>query len=311
MKVAVIGGNIKIRLGTIILLAFVSNAVFAQERGLVKRVKAAVYEEYQVLESNRKVRDGSYLKYKGSIQLGVIVLERGSYLNNLKNGQWDFFYTISPYNVLKEKGNFVEGAKHGVWEEYYHTEPTYDSYVVMNSTELTVDIPTSGVLLTKGEYVQGNKSGIWEFYYPGGYVYQKYDYTNRTPIPVSSNEPSQQPTVKAEYVGGNSRLEHTLSNKSFENGIIKSNGTKSGSVTIDIVIDELGYANTFTVVSNTDASKLFQKKAVDLVQSIPNEWIPGHSAEVPVPSTFSIAINILYEKVLSNFSTSKISFVID
>ncbi|MEQ8533668.1 MAG: hypothetical protein RIB86_17565 [Imperialibacter sp.] len=181
----------------------------------------------------------------------------------------------------------------------------------MRTDELTVYLPESGVLFSRGMYENDKKVGIWEFLYPGNYTYKKYNYSTRQPVPLNEADKNVTSHERPEYVGGKSRLEHELTNTSFKTGIIKSNGSNSGSLVVEVTINESGLADNFIIKSKTETTKLFEKKALELLQEIPNEWIPKATNGMSEKAVIEIGISVIYEKVLSNFSTSKIQFILD
>lgn len=95
---------------TLSLIAVVfSGNLFAQTVKVTNNDKAAgIREEYYVLKSDKKIREGTYTAY--SI-LGDELICEGFYKNDLKDSVW-FYYHFK--NRIAENGKYQRGEKTGV-----------------------------------------------------------------------------------------------------------------------------------------------------------------------------------------------------
>lgn len=166
-----------------------------------------VFEEFQVLKENEKVKHGSYVKYF-SLAGKMAILENGYFRNNKKHGMWEYYnqtyddtratlnglvvptYTIddSRSNKLISKGNYQEGKRHGIWFYYYlDSIPSVlvrsDARAEGASSGQTFEIiqPELQAYLI-GQFHKDQRVGSWVSFSPAGEVLQSYDYLNHNLI---------------------------------------------------------------------------------------------------------------------------------
>jgi antitoxin component YwqK of YwqJK toxin-antitoxin module len=82
--------------------------------------------------------NGEFVRYNG---ITGNMLEKGAYLNDLKNGSFTKWYNNG---VKRVEGSYRKGMKNGIWSYYFKNSP--------------------GVVRLTGNFKAGKKSGKWVFY---------------------------------------------------------------------------------------------------------------------------------------------------
>jgi len=80
---------------------FVGGGVYAQQTVVVTKDKETYYEEYSVLESDKKIEHGSYSRLNKPIIGEYSLHSFGSYVNGQKDGYWEIYYEDN--NNIREK----------------------------------------------------------------------------------------------------------------------------------------------------------------------------------------------------------------
>ena len=93
-----------------------------------------------ILEINYKdnQRNGEFVRYNG---ITGKMLEKGAYLNDLKNGSFTKWYSNGAKRV---EGSYRKGLKTGVWSYFFKNSP--------------------GMVRLTGNFKDGKKHGKWVFY---------------------------------------------------------------------------------------------------------------------------------------------------
>ncbi|MBL57599.1 MAG: hypothetical protein CMP61_10445 [Flavobacteriales bacterium] len=93
-----------------------------------------------ILEINYKnnKRNGEFVRYNG---VTGKMLEKGAYLDDLKNGSFTKWYNNSAKRV---EGSYRKGMKNGLWSYYFKNAP--------------------GTVRLTGNFKEGKKHGKWIFY---------------------------------------------------------------------------------------------------------------------------------------------------
>lgn len=93
-----------------------------------------------ILEINYKnnKRNGEFVRYNG---ITGKMLEKGAYLEDLKNGSFTKWYTN---NSKRVEGSYRKGMKNGIWSYYFKNSP--------------------GTVRLNGNFKDGKKHGKWVFY---------------------------------------------------------------------------------------------------------------------------------------------------
>ncbi len=82
--------------------------------------------------------NGEFIRFNGTT--GKII-EKGVYLNDLKNGSFTKWYTNG---VKRVEGSYIKGMKNGAWNYYFKNSP--------------------GITRLTGNFKDGKKNGKWVFY---------------------------------------------------------------------------------------------------------------------------------------------------
>jgi len=105
----------------LLLLTFIISCQTTQY--VEKKSNGQVIEKYQVLRSNKNIKDGEFSSYYISYEGGTISTsykEKGFYKNGKKDSLWLEYYrpTRTKSNRIKSEGNYDEGKKVGIWITY-------------------------------------------------------------------------------------------------------------------------------------------------------------------------------------------------
>lgn len=130
------------------------------------------------------------------------ILEKGSILNGLKDGQWLFFNTKGDYvhrvenyvngklhgsafeindrNEVTKREEFVNGQRNGYYAEYNRARKTMEAYYVNGQLHgrMTKYHNYSDKILSEADYKNGKQHGIFKYYDPEGNVTLEYEYEN-------------------------------------------------------------------------------------------------------------------------------------
>jgi len=117
-----------------------------------------------ILEINYKdnKRNGEFLRYNG---ITGKILEKGAYLDDLKNGSFTKWYTNSSKRV---EGSYRKGMKNGIWSYYFKNSP--------------------GTVRLNGNFKDGKKHGKWVFYDTNETIRSIIKYDNGTIVESSQLE---------------------------------------------------------------------------------------------------------------------------
>lgn len=150
----------------------------AQPTILVSHDKKEYLEEFDVLESNRKMKHGSYLKIiKGPF--GLYFDEIGNYKNNQKHGYWEKYYLTA--NNIEYSGFFKNGLKDSVWSYYYHQGEGKELIQKKTNEGIGFEIKNQKLIIkASGTYANGNRIGSWKFFDEKGELFQIFDYDKQS-----------------------------------------------------------------------------------------------------------------------------------
>lgn len=117
-----------------------------------------------ILEINYKdnKRNGEFVRYNG---ISGKMLEKGAYIDDLKNGSFTKWYTNSSKRV---EGSYRKGMKNGIWSYYFKNYP--------------------GIVRLNGNFKDGKKHGKWVFYDTNETIRSIIKYDNGTIIESSQLE---------------------------------------------------------------------------------------------------------------------------
>ena len=300
---------------TVLLWAGALRATAQPETRLVQvRTFAGEVEEYNVLVADKKVRQGSYVRYRPMTSAGVAVLEVGGYDHGLKVGEWKFFSQKQPWNCLLSKGPYHAGVPEGVWS-YYHYKLQRGSPFVRGKSQAATTTPngthakagysvniidTTAVVQAQGLYAQGNRVGVWLYYDRQGQVIQKIDhFGNRllywrpeTGPAVSGEAAASHPVL---YLGGKERLQEEIYHSLDGEFNVLYGVARSGVVEFRVAVDAAGQC-TGAALSAGDSPTHYEKLLLAALDRVPATWLPQAVAGKPVAAEYCIRITTRAEK---------------
>ena len=97
-------------------------------------------------------RNGEFVRYNG---ITGRMLEKGAYVNDLKNGSFTKWYSNGAKRV---EGVYRKGLKNGIWSYYFKNSP--------------------GIIRLNGNFKDGKKHGKWVFYDKNGTIRSIIKYDN-------------------------------------------------------------------------------------------------------------------------------------
>jgi antitoxin component YwqK of YwqJK toxin-antitoxin module len=161
----------------VLLTIFSLPNLVAQEVKLKTKDTNEVYEEYYVLDSNKKVKHGSYLKITkplmgvwGNNYFSLI----GNYEMGEKHGAWEQYYPNC--NQIEFKGYYKNCLKDSIWIYYYPDIDEKEIREIRTETGTRIEILNiNNRISAKGKYRNNEKVGIWEYYNLEQDLIQKYD----------------------------------------------------------------------------------------------------------------------------------------
>ena len=102
-------------------------------------------------------REGNFIEYADK---GDVIIE-GEYVRGLREGDW--LITVNKYI---EKGTYLENVKDGVWRYYYTADTLYFKGNFIDGSEDGEHIwyHKNGRTKEEGSYIMGLREGVWKFY---------------------------------------------------------------------------------------------------------------------------------------------------
>ena len=271
--------------------------VYSQETKFLLKRYIDYTEEYYVLKDNKKIKHGTYVKYRepgvsfssNSISFGpseLHLMTTGKYENGLKSGLWEYYheYNYSRFstNSIKVRGNYINGMKNGVWTTYYlDTIPEIiqtEEYGKQNKSD-SVNIKiihNSEKLQSAGSYINDKRVGEWVSFEYTGEEYQRYNFTSGKLIKDKSldDTTSLNKNRKALFIGGLPCLIDLLFNEIRLTDPLSKMKVDSISIVVSFLINKEG--DVFQPeIFRTNAPKAFNNEAIRLVGLTKNSWIPS------------------------------------
>lgn len=285
---------------------------FAQETKFVqKRGDGGINEEYYVLTSDKKIKHGSYVKYKeASVFDRLGLLESGSYKNGEKDGLWTYFYNQayskrkSATQDVKTKGHYVNGKRNGVWIYYYRDTvlnpvelSSYGNKRQKDSVVLEINHAAQKIQLV-GSYLNDKRIGEWTYFDYKGNVLQKYNFSKRKLlVDVSIKDTATfNKNRKPLFIGGESSLTRFLAGDFETIGVSKDIQKDSISVTVSFVVTKDGKVSN-CYIDQSNASKESEKECVRVIQLTDLWWIPATSVQgEPIESIYKFRFRFFFKK---------------
>ncbi|MDZ4712462.1 MAG: hypothetical protein SGI89_09065 [bacterium] len=293
----------------IIVLIFVYSNSFGQETKFVLKDGGGFQEEYYVLKSDKKIKHGTYAKYRAPFGQ-IVMIETCNYSNGEKHGQWTAFYnefSKKTWNKIRERGNYVNGKKNGVWVSYYlDTAASIANMEKVNtegqSKSVSVNIEQKTEKLKQaGMYLNDKRVGEWTSFYSNGNIDQKYNFSTSKLLYDNSLTDTliYNTDRKPLFIGGQSRLsEFLLPNRNLINSI-SNNKEDSTKAIIMFFIDEQGRTENITIDANVK-NKSFKDEITKLIASTDLNWIPGLKEGTKTKQSLRLSYNIIRTENLEN-----------
>jgi antitoxin component YwqK of YwqJK toxin-antitoxin module len=307
------------RLFTTLILIVIHLDLLGQETKFVLKEGQGFTEEYDVLKSDKKVKHGTYVKYRQPFGQYVII-ESGAYQNGEKHGQWETFYNETSrktWNKLKEKGNFVNGKKNGLWTYYYldtaaNTTNVEKSGANGKSKSVNVSIDQKNEKLRQaGMFLNDKRVAEWVSFDHEGEVFQRYNFSKSKLVFEKSLEDSTSYNAnrKPLFIGGLLCLSNFLANNVNYVQIVSKVDRDSTYATINFIIDEQGKTQSVDIVTNYD-NKPFKDEIQRLISLTDFYWLPGLKEGLKIALPCKLIYNIVRSVNDQNFKSWRTSFEI-
>lgn len=298
----------------LLLLVFSFSGYSQVECKLISKKRSGYFEEYEVLKKRKKVKHGSYIKFKKlDLQLSLhdsnlaleesnefIFLEQGQYVNGKKEGIWKYYYDYKPWNRLKEEGGYKGDQKHGLWIDYWldstYTEYDANQYGNNRKPDSVKVFVNQGHLKTKsvGEYKNGKKTGIWKYYNFEGSLAQNFDHTTKN-LKSLSSEDIDLKDHPVQYIGGLQQFNIFMSTMIPEVDFV--NQPRSESLIFEVQINPDGTISNIRQLVKNDNISNFDKKIIDALNLSSGHWIAQKKEGLFIPSSFKLNADMIIKRV--------------
>ena len=277
---------------------------YGQPTTIVTKDKETSYEEYYVLESDKKIKHGSYVKLDKLLIGGYAFEAIGSYSNGVKEGYWETYYENN--NNIKEKGFYKNGQRDSVWVLFYAEGVSRNLEQQQNENGASLQIVDANpVVWTTGKYANGKAIGTWEYFDERGVLYQIFDH-DKASLTFLKN--SDLKNVDAGFIGGENLLtKHLYESFDFKD-VMNSVDTKirlqSGKVVFEFIIDEKGSVRDIVELESTINSKKLRARALEVTHGLDHKWYPkvvdGQRQPTKKKIIFDLAVDSKYSIALPN-----------
>lgn len=226
--------------------------ILAQTTEVVKENQNEnIREKYNVLKSNKNIKEGKYVAYYYYNPDKVIC--EGFYKNNLKDSLW-IDYSI---NSIVDSGHYDHGKKVGVWMGYKEN----------GLPQVQYDYTIKKVLYYRPNIVDKTK----EYLVING-VSQESKILDRPPI----------------YLDGSAKLLGTIA-RNIRYPAPAREQKKQGKVIISFVVDQDGHVSNYKVKKSVGYG--CDEEAMRVVQLETGDWLPGMLDGKPVSVEYEVPIN--------------------
>ena len=289
----------KILFTTLLLLACLG--VYSQELKTIKnKIDKQKKEVYTVLQTNPKVRHGTYsyyvndeLRITGSYKNGQKegmwkeenewgqLVWQGAYANDQKTGPWKYYRGYALTHQVYKEGEYVLGEKSGHWKLYEGWGKEHH-------------------LRAESNYVAGKRMGVWNFYVAGATA-QQFDFDkmllksnaehlgeNQDPIQSGPYKDLNYRDNNAHYKSGEAELMPFLGSviqypqEAYEKGI-------TGTVYVTFQVDKTGAVQGIKILRSVDEA--LDQEALRVVKLTAADWKPATFEGEKVNQTLTLPIN--------------------
>jgi len=280
---------------TIVIANLAWLTCLSQESILITKDKTDYYEEYYVLKSDKKTKNGKYVKFAKTF--GQYSLETvGNYKNGYKEGYWEKYYSVT--NNIESKGYYRNNLEDSIWTFYYPQAESNNLEEVITSKGRTIQVKDSNPILCKsGQYKNGKLIGVWEFFDEQGQLFQKYDFDKRSLCFANGKDINN---IEAGFIEGEFLTKQELY-KSFNFYNISLSSPSSGKVVFEFTIDNQGQIKNIRQLENTIANNIFLGRAKETVKSLNNIFYPKTIDGITQSSTKTITFEIIEKSFYSKF----------
>jgi antitoxin component YwqK of YwqJK toxin-antitoxin module len=297
---------------------------FSQDTKFVIKNNGGFVEEYYVLNSDNKIKEGKYVSYKSGVA-GISLLASGTYRNGNKDGLWEHYHDVSVgmfssftrsnrSNSLSEKGHYVNGKKNGVWISYYLDTIANNTSVSKFASKDKIDSLNLFIEqrdlrpFMAGQYLNDKKVGEWISFDYSGAIVQKFNFsTSKLVFDRSLVDSLQYLNRPPLYVGGVGQLQRSFFRefdmKRIDSGIKKDTST----VIVEVPISEKGGVGEVKVMQN-DAPPAIKKEVVRTVALLDN-WIPARQDDHAVSGSYKLKFSIIRLREGTSIRTIRVNLV--
>jgi hypothetical protein len=265
-------------------------------------------EEYNVLVTDKKVRQGSYVRYRPMTFAGLAVMEAGGYDHGLKEGEWRVFSQERPWNCLLSKGTYHAGVPEGMWA-YYHFKLQRGGPFGRGNSQAATATPngadpktgysvsitdTTAALQAQGLYAHGKRVGVWVYFDRQGQVIQKIDHFGNqllywrpeTGPVVSGVAAASHPAL---YLGGKERLKEEIYHSMDSNFNVLYGAAKSGVVEFVFAVDAAGQRTGVSLATKASPTR-YEKLLLAALDRVPATWLPQAAGGQLVAAEYRVRI---------------------
>jgi antitoxin component YwqK of YwqJK toxin-antitoxin module len=289
----------------ILILIIFYECSYGQQIILITKNRDTYYEEYTVLQSDKKIKHGNYTMLKRPLLGTWYSIETiGNYSNGQKDGYWETYYEGD--NNIKDKGFYKNGLRDSVWVFFYREGISRKPTEVHTNGGVSLQVVGANPVVSKtGKYKGERLVGVWEFFDASGEINQRYDYDRHAMIYLKGQDTIN---CEAAFIGGDFFLNQYLYDQFDLAGLMKSINTKidlkTGKIVFKFVIDENGKINGITEVERTINNKKIYVRALESIQSMDSKWYPKRMNQNPQSSqrTITFDLNVESSTTFSTFS---------
>ncbi len=263
-------------LGTLVLI-MLYHLTYSQLTTVVTKDKDDYYEEYSVLQTDKKVKHGSYIKLKKGFLGGYSLMTVGNYANGQKDGYWENYYAKS--NNIKEKGFYKNDLRDSIWVLYYPERDENDLIEVKTSEGISIQVVDANPVACKaGKYKNDTIAGIWQYYDETGELTHSYDHDSGAVTFVRSRNNQNSENYNAGFIEGDYLFWQYLYETFDFEGLMNSINTKihlePGKLTFKFTINENGLIDDLHCTEQTINNKKMYARATETIQSLNGHLYP-------------------------------------
>jgi antitoxin component YwqK of YwqJK toxin-antitoxin module len=287
-------------LAALLVLFSASFLSFSQKTVTVNNKRNAYLEQYTVLASNKEIKHGGYIKFWKQATGNKYALEMtGSFVNNVKQGYWEYYYGGSEHpfsplnNNIKKKGFHKNGAMDSIWVFFY---PENIPHVLEEMQEADgskyLRIPgASPVVQKSGFYRNGVPAKEWKYYDLRGEHVHTYDFDLKQ---LTYSQGCDLRNCESDFLGRTAehQLNEAFDMKNLMFSIHNYQALKTSELTFDFTIDEKGQIQNIIQKEGTLTNKKIIDQAILAIRSLSSIALPKMVDGQPQSSTRSVKVKM-------------------